>query len=83
MPTYTYEACAPEAGCAHCRDGFDVVQTMHEAPLPHCPVCGSTLRKCPSRVAIGRSQSSLDHRAKAAGFTKLKKIGRGEYEKHY
>ena len=33
--------------------------------------------------AIGRSISSLDNRAKAAGFSKLKRLGKGEYEKQY
>jgi hypothetical protein len=33
--------------------------------------------------AIGRSKTKLDDRAKNAGFTKLKKIGTGEYEKMY
>jgi len=41
------------------------------------------IRKCIVAPAIGRSISSLDTRAKAAGFTKLKKLGKGEYEKQY
>ena len=27
--------------------------------------------------------SNLDDRAKAAGFTKLKRLGKGEYERQY
>jgi len=41
------------------------------------------VRKVPPRIAIGRSRSTLDARAKAAGFKKLKKLGRGEYEQQY
>ena len=36
-----------------------------------------------SAPSLGKSQSSLDDRAKAAGFTKLKRLGKGEYEKQY
>jgi hypothetical protein len=32
-------------------------------------------------VISGRSRSGLDDRAGAAGFHKLKRAGRGEYEK--
>ncbi|MCL1919666.1 MAG: hypothetical protein FWG50_01090 [Kiritimatiellaeota bacterium] len=44
---------------------------------------GAAITKCIVAPAIGRSKSKLDDRAKAAGFTKLKKIGKGEYEKMY
>ena len=36
-----------------------------------------------SAAAVGFSQSNLDDRAKAAGFTKLKRLGKGEYERQY
>ena len=48
-----------------------------------CPDCGSRVERVPARAAVGFSQSNLDDRAKAAGFTKLKRLGKGEYERQY
>jgi predicted nucleic acid-binding Zn ribbon protein len=59
------------------------VQSLRDAPLKVCPACGAAIRKKFSAPAIGRSRSSLDQRAKSAGFKKLKRIGKGEYEKQY
>ena len=56
---------------------------MSDPPLTRCPQCGAAVRKCVVAPAIGRSKSKLDDRAKAAGFKKLKRIGKGEYEKMY
>jgi hypothetical protein len=36
-----------------------------------------------SAISIGYSKSGFDRRAREAGFTKLQRIGRGEYEKKY
>jgi hypothetical protein len=33
--------------------------------------------------SVGGSKSGFDDRAKNAGFSKLKKLGSGEYEKQY
>jgi putative FmdB family regulatory protein len=83
MPTYEYETRDPAAGCAYCQAGFECVQHLSEPPLTVCPRCGVAVRKRLCAPAIGRSVASLDSRAKAAGFTKLKRLGKGEYEKQY
>ena len=83
MPTYEYEACDTTKACPKCRDGFEIYQPLDTPSLTTCPECGSPLRKCFSAPAIGRSQSSFDQRAKEAGFSKLQRIGKGEYEKKY
>lgn len=83
MPIYEYEAIDEKKSCAQCGQGFEVVQSVRDARLTACPSCGAPVRKRFSAPAVGRSQSGLDDRAKAAGFTKLKKIGKGEYEKQY
>lgn len=83
MPTYEYEAIRETASCPHCCHGFDLVQSLRDAPLTVCPACDAAIRKKFSAPAIGRSKSSLDQRAKSAGFKKLKRIGKGEYEKQY
>ena len=80
---YQYEAREGEKGCAKCRAGFEVLQSLREAPVAVCPDCGSRVERVPARAAVGFSQSNLDDRAKAAGFTKLKRLGKGEYERQY
>jgi putative FmdB family regulatory protein len=83
MPIYDYEATDQAHACAYCEQGFEAVQRLSEPRLTACPKCGNPITKCIVAPAIGRSKSNLDDRAKNAGFTKLKKIGKGEYEKMY
>jgi predicted nucleic acid-binding Zn ribbon protein len=56
---------------------------MTDKPLQSCPKCASAIRKTFSVPQIGYSKSSFDAKAKNAGFHKLKKLGKGEYEKQY
>ena len=83
MPVYVYEAAQPEPSCPTCSNGFETVQSIHDPRLAACPKCGAAVRRVIMAPAIGRSKSKLDDRAKAAGFTKLKRLGKGEYEKMY
>lgn len=81
MPIYEY--IAKSSGCSRCQGGFELIRTLSEPPLTNCPDCGAALRKLISPPSVGRSVSCLDDRAKNAGFTKLKRLGKGEYEKVY
>ena len=83
MPIYEYQAAEGEKGCQFCANGFERIQTLSEPKLQKCPECGATIVRVISAPAVGKSASSLDDRAKAAGFTKLKRLGKGEYEKQY
>jgi len=83
MPVYDYEATDKAHACAACENGFETVQRLSEPRLTVCPKCGNPITKCIVAPAIGRSKTKLDDRAKNAGFTKLKKIGKGEYKKMY
>ena len=83
MPIYEYEARDPASGCARCRVPFEQVQRLEDPPLARCPDCGQPLRKLVSRPAIGPSATGYDHKAKQAGFHKLKKLSKGEYEVQY
>lgn len=83
MPIYEYEAVKQSESCEYCREGFETIQSFSEAKLEKCPKCGAKIQRIISAPSLGRSQSSLDDRAKAAGFTKLKRLGKGEYEKQY
>ena len=83
MPTYQYEPVDQVRSCLVCAPGFERVRRLSDPPPTRCPQCGAAVRKCIAAPAIGRSIASLDNRAKAAGFTKLKRLGKGEYEKQY
>ncbi len=85
MPIYEYQVkmSHKHKGCEVCRNVFARMQRISDPPLTHCPACGAPVRKCLSVPAIGASQSNLDQRAKSAGFHKLKKVSKGEYEKQY
>ena len=83
MPIYEYRAADPKHSCRHCADGFEVMQRISDARLETCPECGANVVRVISAPSLGSSKSSLDDRAKAAGFTKLKRLGKGEYEKQY
>lgn len=83
MPVYDYEAADPARSCPRCATRFEAVQSIHDPRLTACPECGAPVRRVITAPAIGRSKSKLDDRAKAAGFTKLKRLGKGEYEKMY
>ena len=83
MPLREYQVCEGRPGCLHCRRPFERLETVNEPPLSACPHCGAPVRRLLSAPAIGPSVSSLDQRARQAGFHKLKRLGRGEYEKQY
>jgi putative FmdB family regulatory protein len=62
MPTYEY-------ACTECGDRIEVVQSISEAPLTTCTVCGGTLRKVFSPVGIvfkGSGFYRTDSRGKPA-----------------
>jgi putative FmdB family regulatory protein len=83
MPIFEYQSDPPERGCSRCAKGFAHLHRGAEASLTHCPDCGAPLRRLISAPAVGASKSGFDARAKAAGFHKLKRLGRGEFEKQY
>ena len=83
MPIYEYKAVSRKDSCSQCRDGFDCLRNLSDPPLTHCPSCGGAITKLISAPAVGGSKSGFDDRAKSAGFHKLKKLGKGEYEKQY
>ena len=81
MPVYVYEA--REKGCKHCAHGFEISQSLNDAKLERCPECGAAVRRVICAPALGRSKTDLHYRAKRAGFTALKRVEKGEYEKMY
>ena len=83
MPIYVYEARDAKRACGRCRGGFEVSQSIHDAKLESCPDCGAPVFRVIQAPGLGRSQTDLNYRAKRAGFSCLKKVQKGEYEKMY
>lgn len=83
MPLYVYEAKEPAKGCAKCRDGFEVTQSLKEPHLTKCPACGAEIYRVIQAPGLTHSKTDLHYRAKRAGFKCLKKVQKGEYEALY
>lgn len=83
VPIYEYQAQSEQQSCPHCVSPFEVIQRLSDPPLTRCPQCGAPVAKQISAPAVGSSKSNLDDRAKHAGFHKLQRLGKGEYEKKY
>jgi len=81
MPIYEYELC-DEGGCVVCGGKFTLRRPMSAPELTRCPACKKPVRKVISTFnsPVKTKPVSVSD-AKKAGFTVLKKIGKGEYEK--
>jgi putative FmdB family regulatory protein len=77
MPLYEYELC--EGDCKVCGGKFVLRRPVSAAPLTNCPACKKPVRKLLSTFNSPRTLSISD--AKKAGFTVLKRTGKGEYER--
>lgn len=83
MPIYEYEVKKQNKSCKYCQNGFDQIQKISDPSLEKCPECGAPIYRIISVPSLGSSKSGFDDRAKSAGFSKLKRLGKGEYEKQY
>jgi putative FmdB family regulatory protein len=83
MPIREYAAVEPKVSCNHCNAGFEQVESIDAAPVAACPECGSAVQRQISAPRVGGSNTGFDDRARNAGFSKLEKLGPGEYEKKY
>jgi putative FmdB family regulatory protein len=80
MPIYEYELC--EGDCKVCGGRFQLNRPISRPALKNCPLCKKSVRKVLSNFntpKVAKPLSVTD--AKKAGFTILKKVGNGEYEK--
>ena len=68
MPMYVYEAREPARGCAHCAQGFEVMQSIHDPKLTACPVCGAAVYRViqPRGSAAPRPTSTTAPSARAS-----------------
>ncbi len=79
MPIYVY---APVSGsCPRCEGTFEVFQRVADDKLTACPSCGQACERRITAVAVGGKYSLSDSKLKAAGLTKYKKVGNGQYER--
>ncbi len=77
MPLYEYELC--EGECKVCGGKFTLRRPISAKPLTQCPACKKLVRRVFSTFNSPRSLSISD--AKKAGFTVLKRVNNGEYER--
>jgi putative FmdB family regulatory protein len=80
MPLYEYELCVGE--CKVCGGRFTLRRPLSAKPLTLCPACKKPVRKIISgfNTPIKLKPLSVSD-AKKAGFTVLKKVSKGEYER--
>ena len=83
MPLYVYEAKDAGKSCDKCRNGFEIMQSLKDARLDHCPYCRNPVYRVIQAPGLTHSKTDLHYRAKRAGFHTLKKVQKGEYEKLY
>jgi putative FmdB family regulatory protein len=77
MPLYEYELC--EGDCAVCGGKFTLCRPLSAPPLTKCPACKKPVRKVWSTFNSPKTLSISD--AKKAGFSVLKRVSKGEYER--
>ena len=83
MPHYLYEARDSRKSCAKCCGGFEITQSLKDEKLAACPDCGAPIYRVIQAPGLTHSKTDLHYRAKRAGFSCLKKVQKGEYEKMY
>jgi putative FmdB family regulatory protein len=80
VPLYEYELC--EGSCAACGGRFTLRRPVTAAELKACPACKKPVRKLISGFNSPHKLKPLSvSDAKKAGFTVLKRVNKGEYEK--
>jgi putative FmdB family regulatory protein len=80
MPIYEYELC--EGECKVCGGRFSLRRPVNAPELTCCPACKKPVRKLISAFHSPLKLKPLSvSDAKKAGFTVLKRLGKGEYER--
>jgi len=82
MPIYEYAA-STTPGCATCRDGFERLQRLADAPVDVCPECGTPVHRVLSapQVVAGQGHVLRESHVAKHGFTQYRRVGKGKYEK--
>jgi putative FmdB family regulatory protein len=82
MPVYEYQVCDGKGDCIVCGGKFTLRRPLSAAELTACPACKRPVKKLISNFnsPIKAKPLSISD-AKKAGFTVLKRLGKGEYER--
>jgi putative FmdB family regulatory protein len=76
MPIYEYQALTPEGACKKCRNGFEILQHIHEMPLTACLHCGHRVKKIISWCHSAIVETSGEHVSLTNKITDYEKSGR-------
>jgi len=80
MPIYEYELC--DGSCTACGGKFTLRRPLSAPELTKCPACRKPVRKLISSFSTPNLLKPVSYSdAKKAGFTVLKKVSKGEYER--
>ncbi|MCF7668188.1 MAG: zinc ribbon domain-containing protein [Verrucomicrobia bacterium] len=80
MPLYEYEVC--DGDCKICGGGFTLRRPVNAPELKECPACKKPVRRVISNFNTPTKLKPVSlSDAKNAGFTVLKRVNKGEYEK--
>jgi len=80
MPLYEYEL--REGSCSVCGGKFALRRPLSAPELTKCPACKKSVRKILSTFNTPNLTKPLSITdAKKAGFTVLKRVRKGEYER--
>ena len=86
MPFYEYKCADPAHACDHCKDVFEIMQSILAEPIKVCPDCGYPVEKQISQIAgavfKGREMNSYND-VKIAKYWRdkngdLHKVGPGD-----
>ncbi|MBL8047792.1 MAG: zinc ribbon domain-containing protein [Chthonomonas sp.] len=78
MPIYEYEHKEESLMCPH---RIEVLQSVKDDTLTHCPACGMEISRVISRASIAMGMGNLIETAGKNGFTAFKKLESGVYER--
>jgi len=74
MPIYEYKA--DGEGCEHCRDGFEVRQSISAKPLSKCPKCQTPVKRLVSRFRACVVETSSEATLTETRIGEFEKEGR-------
>jgi putative FmdB family regulatory protein len=81
MPIYEYLA-LNETSCSYCKNGFESLQKLTDAPIACCPQCKQAIRRVISAPSLTKPDVSLERsNVEKHGFTRYEKAEKGVYEK--
>ena len=75
MPIYEYQALTPEYACHECRNGFEILQQIHDKPLTYCRHCDNKVKKIISWCRSAVVETSEAHVSVSNKITEYENSG--------